>query len=127
MHVQALSANAHHDAFELTHGHAPRSGTKKHYALETWSVFFVPCPPSHVGGRGGRGAAQRRFFPVFTVRAQKSRPTRAPNPPNMEAHLLGWWRGALRLPAPMRQTFSVCGCSVKMVAVWRRNNVGGVV
>ena len=55
VYVQALSAGAHHNAFELAH--APRSGTKKYWKC---GVFFSrPAHPSHVGGQGkGRRAAE---------------------------------------------------------------------
>ena len=55
MYTQALSAGAHHNAFEIAH--APRSGTKKYWKC---GVFFSrPAHPSHVGGQGkGRRAAE---------------------------------------------------------------------
>ena len=80
VYVQALSAGAHHNAFELAH--APRSGTKSTGNVE---CFFRALPTQATWVGREKGAAQRRLFTVFTVRVQKISTNKGPQPS---------WRGS---------------------------------
>ena len=93
VYAQALSAGAHHNAFELAH--APRSVTKKYWKC---GVFFSrPAHRSHVGGRGKGSRAAETFY-CFHGACAKNLDQQGP-PADVGAHLLGWRlsRGVLPL------------------------------
>ena len=69
-----------------THLNSPMRRAAGPKSPENVECFFSrPAHPSHVGGRRQGRRAAVCFPPVFTVRAQNSRPTRAPNPGDVES------------------------------------------